>query len=61
LVHNENKIEIGLPLGIWLFCAAVAFITRAAGIDITFWPGVITWGVTLFGIGCFIFAALGEI
>jgi hypothetical protein len=61
LVHNENHIVIGLPLGIWLSCAAVAMGSKYLGIDIGFGLGLITWGVTLGGIAYFVLNILGEI
>lgn len=51
MVRNENKLIITVPFGIWLVCASIAMGTRYFGYDIGFELGLITWGVTLGGIG----------
>lgn len=47
----KNNLIISVPFGIWLVCASVAMGTRYYGYDIGFELGLLTWGVTLGGIG----------
>ncbi len=54
-----DKLVIGFPLGVWLFCAAIALGSYLTHVDIGFIPGFITWGVFLGGIVYCILIAIG--
>jgi len=58
-LNAENKIVIPLEATIWLSCTVIALGSYWAKIDISFWPGLITWAVFIIGIVYFILYIFG--